>query len=1149
MLKHLKIGTKITIMLLTSVFFAVVVVSVASYKISSDSIRNRYAETLQVIVELKSEEIRAIFADLATSTHSIRNQRKIKTGIRDIHAVFQTLKKDTAQVLSSDSLLLETKQHLDAYMEPILNLNKYKSIMLLDTAGLVLYNTNKTSQHLIGKQFKRFTETKNQNSISSNTISYSTPYMINQEAYIDAFAPIYQNDLLLGYVVTEFNMNKIYKVTNDTIGLSQTGELLIAQETKRGVEWLILNEKRNQTEPLKFTKLEFKEGSQALQDAVQGGNGAGLTIDYQGQMVLAEWRYIPEMRWGIIVKIDKDEITQHADYLAQTFIYVSIIIIFLVWFVAAQFAAKLISPLLSLRQTLQIVAKGILPNNIPKTTYDEIGEMANAVENLVQSLKRHANFAERIGAKEYNTEFTAVSKEDTLGNALIAMRDNIQIAEEKDNERNWIVKGLAEIGQTMRLHNDLESLGDNLLSYIAEEIRAVQGAFYTVTKEENAEPILEMNASYAYGKKKYIKAQFRFAEGLVGQCAIEKDTVLRTEIPKDYLTITSGILGDKKPKCLLFVPLITNEETFGVLEFAGFERFTQVQVKFVEEISLTIARTIFNIKVNARTAMLLEESNLQKEALRQRGEEMKATQLELQETNAKLEEQFIEVQRAQKRMQIILENASEVITIYEEDGSIRYVSPSVESIWGYRPSELVGKRDILNVTKESQHVIEEMFEKLLADKTKSITIEYEYKLKNKTTIWLEATGRNLLADPAIHGIVLNSRDITERRRAEQEARMRGQMQSLSENSPDLITRFDSEGNVFYINPTIKHLTGAEPDAVIHQNLEVLDISQETKEFWKNLLKEVTQKQTMIRKEMPFKSRLGERIMNVNGIPEFDNTQQMESVLIVANDITAQKQTESALLNTNKKIRESINYAKRIQTAILPDMRTIRKVFTNSFIFYQPRDVVSGDFPWFIETENYTFVAVVDCTGHGVPGALISLIGYFLLNDIVNTQEIDNSGLILDMLSRGVEKTLRQDIEATTRDGMDIALCRININQTTLQYAGAHRPLYRVRKGNLTQIKGDKFPVGGGQYKNRKEFQTHDLQIQSNDAVYCFSDGLPDQFGGPNNRKFSPKQVRHLVIEHEAKPMAEIGEIFRNAFQTWKGNRKQTDDVLLIGIKF
>jgi serine phosphatase RsbU (regulator of sigma subunit) len=197
-----------------------------------------------------------------------------------------------------------------------------------------------------------------------------------------------------------------------------------------------------------------------------------------------------------------------------------------------------------------------------------------------------------------------------------------------------------------------------------------------------------------------------------------------------------------------------------------------------------------------------------------------------------------------------------------------------------------------------------------------------------------------------------------------------------------------------------------------------------------------------------------------------------------------------------------------------------------------------------------YIAAVDCTGHGVPGALISLIGYFLLNNIVNNKEIMEPGEILDMLDKGVTETLRQDSEdSSTRDGMDIALCKINLRTNTLQYAGAHRPLYYLHEGELTEVKGDKFPIGGGQYKSRTSFTTTSLSLSSGDAVYFCSDGFPDQFGGPDNRKFSPKRIREIIIENAQSDIETVNRVFDQEFEAWKGNEKQTDDVLMIGIKF
>jgi PAS domain S-box-containing protein len=648
---------------------------------------------------------------------------------------------------------------------------------------------------------------------------------------------------------------------------------------------------------------------------------------------------------------------------------------------------------------------------------------------------------------------------------------------------------------------------------------------------------------------------------VVGQAAIEQDTLLRTEVPDNYVTITSGLLGDRKPKCILIVPLITvigsDKEVFGVLELAGFEKFSSRNVRFVNEISEIIARTIFNIKVNETTRVLLEKSQKQseelqeqQEILRQNAEEMQSTQEELKRSNHALEEQIEQVNRAQKKMQVLLENASEVITIYEKDRRVRYVSPSVEKILGYRQDELIGINDIVYVHELGVEAVDKMFDDLMENPEQRITIQFSYFRKNGEKVWLEATGTNLLSDPAIEGIVLNSRDITERRRAEQEARMRGQMQALSENSPDLITRFNKEGKVFYINPIIESYTGLSKDEFISKSLDEVGLNESVVKSWSAILRDVLTNKEKIATEMDFPSVMGDRVMQINAIPEYNEQNLIESVLVVSHDITDRKQIEIEIQSKSKKITESINYAKRIQGAILPNNAIIKGIFPQSFILYKPKDVVSGDFPWFLQRGDDMYIAAVDCTGHGVPGALISLIGYFLLNNIVNNKEVMVPGEILDLLDKGVTETLRQDSEdSSTRDGMDIALCKINLKTNTLQYAGAHRPLYYLHGGELTEVKGDKFPIGGGQYKSRTNFTTNTLSLSSGDAVYFCSDGFPDQFGGPDNRKFSPKRIREIIIENAQSDIDTVNRVFDQEFEAWKGNEKQTDDVLMIGIKF
>jgi len=570
---------------------------------------------------------------------------------------------------------------------------------------------------------------------------------------------------------------------------------------------------------------------------------------------------------------------------------------------------------------------------------------------------------------------------------------------------------------------------------------------------------------------------------------------------------------------------------------------------------LILARTIFNIKVNERTRKLLAESQEmsnelkeKQEVLRQNAEEMQATQEELTRSNQRLEEQIEEVNRTQKRMQLLLENASEVITIYEEDESIRYISPSVETILGYGQKEMIGKSDIDKVHPDYRDSFRDLFKRMLAKPDERAMVQYEYKAKDGSYIWIESAGTNCMANPAIHGFILNSRDITERRRAEQEQRMRSKMQALSENSPDLITRLEYE-SISYINPVIETYTGRGPASFLNKKVKEADLDATVLEGWLRIVEQVNATNTTVATEMDFPSEMGKRVMQVNAIPEFDESQKLESVLVVSHDITERKLIELEIQNKNKKINDSINYAKRIQNAILPNDRVINKALPDSFILYKPRDVVSGDFPWFVQIKEDIFIAAVDCTGHGVPGALLSLIGYFLLNDIVRSRKITEPGKILDLLDEGVTTTLRQDEDAATKDGMDIALCKINTTERVVEYAGAHRPLYVMKGGAMEEVKGNKFPIGGGIFKNQTNFTNTKINLDKGDSIYFSSDGFPDQFGGPEGRKFGPKKTREIIERVHKSSMIEAVEVFDNEWEGWRGEHKQTDDVLLIGIKF
>ncbi len=261
------------------------------------------------------------------------------------------------------------------------------------------------------------------------------------------------------------------------------------------------------------------------------------------------------------------------------------------------------------------------------------------------------------------------------------------------------------------------------------------------------------------------------------------------------------------------------------------------------------------------------------------------------------------------------------------------------------------------------------------------------------------------------------------------------------------------------------------------------------------------------------------------------------------------ETKKVVDAQHKSITDSINYAQRIQHAIIPSDKEISSHFKDSFVYFKAKDVVSGDFPWLYKTDKYIYIAVVDCTGHGVPGAMMSLIGNLLLKDIVSKKDVDPATLLYD-LHWGVVKTLKQDAEGNkAADGMDVAMCRIDLNSNEVQYAGAHRPLYHIRNGELEQFKGDKYPIGGNQYEGKNTFNNHIINFNEGDQIYFFSDGFTDQFGGPNQLKLGPKRTRELLTTIAHLSMDEQQVKVKETFETWQGTNRQIDDVLLIGIKF
>lgn len=269
---------------------------------------------------------------------------------------------------------------------------------------------------------------------------------------------------------------------------------------------------------------------------------------------------------------------------------------------------------------------------------------------------------------------------------------------------------------------------------------------------------------------------------------------------------------------------------------------------------------------------------------------------------------------------------------------------------------------------------------------------------------------------------------------------------------------------------------------------------------------------------------------------------------VLNELEDQKEV---LEVSNKSITDSIHYAKRIQEAIMPSINVFKSILPDSFILYMPKDIVSGDFYWINETHNKTFIAAVDCTGHGVPGAFMSIIGIELLRNITSIEGVDDAAEILNKLSVSIYETFSSGINeegVKVKDGMDVAFCVIDREYNVLQYAGAFSNMYLVREGKLIEINGDRYSVGTTTDEGNMLFSSHYVPLQPNDMIYILTDGYVDQFGGIEGKKFKLRRFRHLLLNMHRLPLEMQRKYLYDTITTWKGMQEQVDDILVIGIR-
>ncbi len=368
----------------------------------------------------------------------------------------------------------------------------------------------------------------------------------------------------------------------------------------------------------------------------------------------------------------------------------------------------------------------------------------------------------------------------------------------------------------------------------------------------------------------------------------------------------------------------------------------------------------------------------------------------------------------------------------------------------------------------------------------------------------------------------------------------------------LIVVLNNDGSIDYVSKSAKALLGYQSQDIIGHNWwEITRFSKPEGEQVKlkilSMLKKDERNQIF---EHELKTSSGGKKW-IRWNVSFLNESQL---IGLGYDITETKakekrleETNKQLIEQNKDIKDSLYYAQRIQQSILQSPQMLNTFFNESFLLYKPKDIVSGDYYWFHENEHYKFVAAIDCTGHGVPGAMMSMVANSIFKEVFINQKITDPSMILSGLDTELDKSINVNQDATFNDGMDVAIIRIDKTTNELVFSGAFRNILITQNNTLTEIKGSRYPIGF--YSGiTKVFENTTLQLQPNDCVYLYTDGFIDQFGGERNKKLNKTNFKELLTTIADMTLEEQEAFLEYSFNNWKQDNEQTDDVLVIGVK-
>jgi PAS domain S-box-containing protein len=520
--------------------------------------------------------------------------------------------------------------------------------------------------------------------------------------------------------------------------------------------------------------------------------------------------------------------------------------------------------------------------------------------------------------------------------------------------------------------------------------------------------------------------------------------------------------------------------------------------------------------------------------------------------STKLTKRLMSARKELEQLSIVASETNNIILILDFKGDLMWVNRAFEELNNLTYQELIAERGKnIRTISNSKKMVE------ILDECEKIEKPIQYDSLNITNegkrVWESSTITPIYKEGKLTNFIIIDTDITELKLAEEEIKLKNveltRLSIVAEKMNEAVIITDANGKIEYYNASMVRNSGfsiEEFEEFIHEKHDIFAMS--SRDDLQDIFQGFHSNPTAHIYDSSHTMKNGDQMWTTASMsPVYDEEEILRNVIVVYTDINERKKQREQLETRNREIMDSIVYAKRLQNTILPSMEFIQACFKDNFILYQPKDVVAGDFYWFEKIGDTIYFAAADCTGHGVPGAMVSVVCFIALTKALIEEEIAMPSEILDRTRELVIERFEKG-GSNLKDGMDISLCALNTKTLELQYAGANNPLWIVPKNSeeLNEIKGDKQPIGS--FEGAKPFLNHTLSLKKGDTLYLSTDGFQDQFGGDRGKKYKSARFKEYLFSISQKSLNEQGNLIKEEFKNWTGDLEQLDDVCVIGIR-